>query len=604
VGCRRGAVDAPPAPDGAWAPQGDGRIRARIGAAGRLGGWEAGRGPASGPELAPGVPWPSDTRAGSVALPAAGSLYSAIGLGPGPPTGLEGLETETLGADLTGRQLGPYRLEGLVGAGAFGSVYRGRHLHLDVVRAVKVLQTELAQVPQLQARFLQEARTAAGLSHPCIVPVYDFGIDQGMRYIVMEYVDSVTLARFMEPLTPVQRLGDAVILGAVRDVAAALDYAHSRGILHRDLKPANVLVRRSDRRALLSDFGVAKVLTAAGLTETGVAIGSYAYMSPEQCSGSGQLSTRSDVYAFAAMLYEIASGDPPFGRGLPAVAGHMSQAVPSVRLPSPGLTRGVDEVLRRGLAKRPEDRPATAGELAAAFLEAVTEPTVMAPGPGPAGSEPSPTIVPGQAPPPRPGVGPTTARSGVRLLVGAALASLLVLVGGAALAITEFLPSIHGGRPTPSSTPAPPRASFPPDFPVTAPQRAVVARLGQPVEVKDAFEDVRITVVDADINDPGTSEASLIDPQRDRFVDVQVRIQNLASSSLPYGAYQWWLSDGNGHPYASVPSPKSPPIPSDEDQLVPGQSVEGYVSFEVPRSASDFEVWATVASRPVRVPLR
>ncbi|HZV53230.1 MAG TPA: serine/threonine-protein kinase [Candidatus Dormibacteraeota bacterium] len=523
------------------------------------------------------------------------------------------METQTSGADLSGRRLGPYRLERLIGSGAFGSVYRARHAHLGVLRAIKVLQTDLARVPQLQARFLQEAKTAAGLSHPCIVPVYDFGVDEGVQYIVMEYVESVTLARFMGAMEPARRSQDPTVLGAIRDIASALDYAHAQGILHRDLKPANVLIRDSDRRAMLTDFGVAKVLRGSGMTETGMALGSYAYMSPEQCSGSTQLTARSDIYAFAAVLYEIVTGAPPFGNGLSAVAGHLSQPVPPVRRLASGLPETVDEVLRRGLAKRPEDRPASTGELAAAFLEAMAEPTVVGLGGG-SGPRPQPPPPPRAIPtapassarpwrePPPPPTSPVPAvpapRS--RLLVVAALASVLVLAAGVVLAIAEASPVLQPGGPRQAPSPHP--VSFPSDFPIPDPQHAVIGTLGQPVEVKGSSH-ARVTVVAAATDDPGTPEVSLADSASDRFVDVLVQVQNLSREPLSYGAYDWWLSDSTGHAYPEVASPMSPGLPADESQLASEDTAEGYVSFEVPKSASGLEVWATIGDRAVRVPV-
>jgi hypothetical protein len=157
-------------------------------------------------------------------------------------------------------------------------------------------------------------------------------------------------------------------------VASGLDHAHARSVIHRDLKPDNVLVRTSDGRAMVTDFGIARALVDSDLTQTGRAMGTYAYMSPEQCEGVGDLSTRSDVYSFAAMLYEVVTGEPPFGRGMNAVAGHLGRPVPSVRLTSPNLPGELDAVLGRGLAKSAQARYPTAGALVADFQAVLTRP--------------------------------------------------------------------------------------------------------------------------------------------------------------------------------------------------------------------------------------
>jgi hypothetical protein len=504
----------------------------------------------------------------------------------------------TRGPDLGGRRLGSYRLERLLGTGAFGSVYLARHEHLGVLRAVKVLRAGLAEVPEIQDRFLHEARTAAGLSHPCIVPVYDFGTDEGIQYIVMEYVESVTLARHVEPLEPAGRLTDLTVLAAVRDVAAALDYAHARGVLHRDLKPANVLVRRSEQRALLTDFGVAKVLSESDLTQAGLTVGSYAYMSPEQCSGAPDgLTTRSDVYAFAAVLFEIASGAPPFGRGVAAVGGHLHQPVPSVAAAAPGFADALAPVLGRGLAKLPEDRYQTAGDLAAAFLEAAAEPTVIRPAVLPAAGAASLPPPPGppapQAPPARPAPAAPAAPDGRLRLLAAAGAALLALSGVVALAVArDRLPR-----------PAPQPSALPAHYPIANPKNVQRGRVGDAIEVKDGSADVRVVVVEASPNDAGSAQAPLADPGGDRFVDVRVRLENLAPDSLTYGAYNWWLTDSAGYVYPDLPPPAAPPLPADVSELPPGQSVEGYVAFEVPRSAKGLEVWGLIDTRGVRVPI-
>jgi serine/threonine protein kinase len=262
--------------------------------------------------------------------------------------------------DLTGRQLGPYLLEAVVGEGAFGRVYRARHVELNVPRAVKVMRHALAADRRFRERFLREARMAARLDHPNIVSVHDFAAEAEVQYLVMEYVDSLTLAEQLTRRPVPGRLDEPVVQRWIREVAAALDHAHGLGIVHRDLKPANVLIRSSDQRAMLTDFGIAQALDEPSLTLTGVAMGTYAYMSPEQARGQSDLTSAADVYAFAAMLVEIATGEPPFGRGLAAVGGHLGSPVPTLDVLGPDLGRRVRAAVATGLAKDPADRVASA----------------------------------------------------------------------------------------------------------------------------------------------------------------------------------------------------------------------------------------------------
>jgi serine/threonine protein kinase len=262
--------------------------------------------------------------------------------------------------------VGGCRLEGVVGSGSCATVYRARDVRTGATRAVKILDPAHARRWGDRARFWREAELAASLRHPSIVGVERYGFEQA-PYLVMDLVSGSTLAdelasggHWARPLE-----------SWIGQIAAALDHAHRRGVLHRDVKPANVLIRAADDRAFLGDFGLARVIGAPGLTQTGLAIGSCAYMSPEQCRGSvHELDARSDVYALAAMLFEVATGRVPFGRGERAIAGHLGRQPPSPRACNPGLPAGVEEALRRGLAKAVADRHDSAGALAAEFLGA------------------------------------------------------------------------------------------------------------------------------------------------------------------------------------------------------------------------------------------
>jgi serine/threonine-protein kinase len=269
----------------------------------------------------------------------------------------------------SGRQLGRYQLDRLIGSGGFGAVYLARHVDLGLWRAIKVLHEGMADDEAIRARFVREARIAARLSHPNIVSVLEYGIEEGAQYLVMDYVDGITLGGLMSGLGPRRRLVDPTIRQALADVASALDHAHAQGVAHRDLKPSNVLIRGADGRALLTDFGLARSGFDADLTRTERSLGTFAYMSPEQCRPGQAVTTSSDVYSFAAILFEVACGQPPYGRGLAAIAGHLAgeRAVASVRDVDPDLPRAVDEAVAHGLARQPERRFASAGALAGTF---------------------------------------------------------------------------------------------------------------------------------------------------------------------------------------------------------------------------------------------
>lgn len=288
-------------------------------------------------------------------------------------------------ADLVGQTLGNYRIESRLGSGGMGDVYRAMHLRLSRPAALKVLHATQAGDPTFQARFLREARAAAALSHPNIVEVFDFGEQDGFSYLVMELVPDGSLRSLLR-----QRAKDAgwsLGLGVdlVRQAAEGLAYAHARGMVHRDVKPDNLLLQRLEMppRAAgaepfllkISDFGLARLMEDSGeLTQTGVVMGTPTYMSPEQCQG-GALDGRSDLYSLGVVLYEVATGAPPFRvRTLSeAVFKHISAPPIPPSAVFPELPLALDDIIMRCLAKRPEDRFATGTELADALDGALGE---------------------------------------------------------------------------------------------------------------------------------------------------------------------------------------------------------------------------------------
>jgi tetratricopeptide (TPR) repeat protein len=259
-----------------------------------------------------------------------------------------------------------YTVERELGRGGMATVFLAHDRKHERPVAIKVLGHDVAA--QLGAeRFLREIKTAAQLNHPNVLPLYDSGEAGGLLYYVMPFVDGGSLRDRL------QREGQLPIESALtiaREVAEALHYAHGLGIIHRDIKPENILFLSG--QPVVADFGIARAISAAGadqLTQTGMAIGTPAYMSPEQAVGDPHLDGRSDVYALGCVLYEMLSGHPPFMGTTPreVIARHTIDAVPPLRTARPTIPPNVDETVIRALAKVPADRFATAHDLAEAL---------------------------------------------------------------------------------------------------------------------------------------------------------------------------------------------------------------------------------------------
>ena len=260
-------------------------------------------------------------------------------------------------------RIGRYEILQELGHGAMGVVYKAQDPKIGRIVAIKTLSAAGlgAELDQYRARFLVEAKSAGRLNHPNIVTVHDVTDDErGRPCLVLEYVEGTTLDRLViEEQIPLGRL-----LELIGQVARGLAFAHAHGVIHRDVKPANIMVTKGGV-AKLSDFGIAK-LEGTSMTIAGQVMGTPAFMSPEQCTGSG-VDARSDIFSLGAVLYTLCAGDKPFpGDTFTTVAYKVVHTAPvPVRELNPALPEQLDEILKRCLAKAPSERYATADALAA-----------------------------------------------------------------------------------------------------------------------------------------------------------------------------------------------------------------------------------------------
>jgi class 3 adenylate cyclase/ABC-type transport system substrate-binding protein/predicted Ser/Thr protein kinase len=269
-----------------------------------------------------------------------------------------------------GTKVAGYRVERLLGEGATGAVYLAYDDQLGRFVALKLLPPGLSRDERFRQRFLREARTAAGLEHPGIVPIYAAGEVNGQLYLAMRYVPG---SDFRHLLERDGRLEPERTLRILAPVAEALDAAHAQGLVHRDVKPGNILVDEQDR-AFLADFGLAKhAATVNSLSREGTFSGTIDYIAPEQIEG-GQVDGRTDVYALTCVLFESLTGRPPFERetDVAVVFAHLKDPPPSLTALRPELPAELDPVLARGMAKDPDDRYRSAGELVADARAAVS----------------------------------------------------------------------------------------------------------------------------------------------------------------------------------------------------------------------------------------
>lgn len=266
---------------------------------------------------------------------------------------------------------GHYQLQKLIGRGGMGEVYQAYDSDTDRIVALKVLPPHLAQDATFQERFRRESHAAAGVSNPHVVPIHGYGEIDGRLYLDMRLIEGrnlgVMLTKTGKPLDP------AFAVGIIEQVAEALDSAHQAGLTHRDVKPSNILIAHNDFVYLI-DFGLARTAGDSGMTTAGSTLGTLAYMAPERFD-AGKIDPRSDIYALACVLYECLTGERPYPSDSleQQIAGHMVSAPPRASEKDPRLA-AFDDVIAKGMAKKPSKRYQSAGDLAAAARAALAVP--------------------------------------------------------------------------------------------------------------------------------------------------------------------------------------------------------------------------------------
>jgi serine/threonine protein kinase len=304
-----------------------------------------------------------------------------------------------------GTEVAGFRIESVLGRGGMSVVYIAEQIRLGRKVALKVLTTELAWDEQFRERFVRESHIAAAIDHPNIIPIYDAGEADGLLYIAMRFVQGPDLKEILKRGSV--GLGRTIFL--IEQLASALDSAHTHSLVHRDVKPGNILLEESTDHVYLTDFGVAKQTTARGLTSTGHFLGTVDYAAPEQIEG-GPVDARTDVYALGCVLYECLTGSPPFSQGTEhaVLHAHLVDPPPSLSRVRPELPLAFDGVIATAMAKDPDDRYGSCGELARAARNAASGAARRVDG----GPPPAPTIAsPPGAPTPPPAVpspGPDT----------------------------------------------------------------------------------------------------------------------------------------------------------------------------------------------------
>ncbi|MEM9952145.1 MAG: protein kinase, partial [Chloroflexota bacterium] len=272
--------------------------------------------------------------------------------------------------NLSGQKLGIYELRERLGRGGMAEVYKAYQPGMDRFVAIKIMLGHLADDDTFIERFKREARAVGKLRHPHIINIFDFGIQDDVYYMVMEYLTDGNLKEYIDSQ---QQLSVQASLKIARDLADALAYAHNAGMIHRDLKPANIMfIDKSKHEVVLTDFGIARILDATGLTGTGMSVGTPAYMSPE--AGAGEdTDERADIYALGVILYEMLVGEAPYNADTPLaiIMKHINAPLPTRADYGDKIPEAVERIILRCLAKDADMRFKSAGELRDALDKAI-----------------------------------------------------------------------------------------------------------------------------------------------------------------------------------------------------------------------------------------
>ena len=394
-----------------------------------------------------------------------------------------------------GDEFAGYRLVSLLGHGGMSIVYRAEHIALERTVALKLLSPRLSDDEDFRERFQRESKVAASLEHPNIIPIYEAGGENGVFYIAMRYVDGADLKTRLKESG---QLEAQQVVSFVAQVAAALEAAHARGLIHRDVKPANILIApgaglEGSDHVYLSDFGVAKNTGAAGLTKTGLFVGTAEYASPEQIEGK-ELDGRADIYSLGCVTYEALTGAPTYEKEseVAMMYAHLLEPPPKLSERRPDLGFPVDEVIAKAVAKSRDDRYARPSEFALALRQAVGAnapvgpETILAgsaltapaaPAEKPAEPEPTPTE---PEPTPQPTAAAAAGASNRRkLIVGGGILAVIVAAG-----VLIPLLALSGGKSSsPETAAARSTGAITAGTPTVAPEAASLLSVVAPSQV-------------------------------------------------------------------------------------------------------------------------
>jgi serine/threonine protein kinase len=433
-----------------------------------------------------------------------------------------------------GAHFGEFSVEELIGKGGMGLVYRATQIDLQRQVALKIIAPSLASDPDFRDRFDREARRAAAIDHPAIIPIYATGEVNDQPYIAMRFIKGSDLASL---IARHGRLDPAQALAIIHQIADALDAAHAGGLVHRDVKPANILiepVKDGPERAYLTDFGLTRAHTDTRVTQTGTWMGTIDYMPPEQFQGD-QIDGRADQYSLACVTYELLTGTPPFPRdaGVAAMYAHINTPPPRLTDTLTDLSTSADDVIAKAMAKSPADRYDTCEQFIAALDHAIQA------SPGTPSRQPG---VPQSTPTVTGATAPATSPARRRLLTGAGAALLIAVIA----VVVILLASSNSKRTrtaqaTTTTTAAPTTRTT-----TTAPAPALAFPAESTKQWLALAAQPRTGKVQYD--DDGISDSQ--DPQLDIWFGpkyVKVSYQNTANIPLP-ALEEWLIPAGGGKP--------------------------------------------------------